>query len=299
MPPIPEKQYVPVKVALVQMACSDSQRDNTEYAIEAIRSAANRGANIVCLPELFQSRYFPALPMNKEAFALAETIPGPTTQQLAEAAKENKVLVIGGSIFERASEGAKAKYFNTAPVFDDTGALLATYRKCHIPQDPGFYEKDYFAEGDGIKVIETKFGKICVMICFDQWFPEAARQAALLGAQLIVYPTAIGMPDNVVNITGDWREMWQTAQRGHAACNNVYVAAINRVGPEPSADGSTTEFFGGSFVADFAGHTIAQADDEPEIIMAECNFEQQRSVQEAWNFFPNRRPDVYRAVNGK
>lgn len=284
-----------VKIALVQMSCSGTAEENTRKALAYIKQSAEHGANIVCLPELFQHPYFPIIPKDERAFDLAEPANGDTAKRLAQAAKENGVYVLGGSIYEREGAGASAKYYNTALVFDDEGQLINNYRKCHIPQDPGFYEKDYFAAGNELKVFDTKYGKICTMICFDQWFPEAARLATLQGAQLLVYPTAIGMPDNVENITGDWRDMWQTAQRGHAASNNVYVAAINRVGNEAAPDG-TTEFFGGSFIADYAGKMVANADKQEGIIYADCDFKRQKEVQDAWCFLTNRRPDLYASL---
>ena len=272
-------------------------RKNTDKALRLICEAAQQGADIVCLPELFQTPYFPIVPgaENAQAFVDAETIPGKTQNILSRAAKENKVLLLGGSIFEREGEGKAARYYNTAMAFDDTGAMIGNYRKCHIPQDPGFYEKDYFAEGPGVQIIDTKFGKIAVMICFDQWHPELARLAAVNGAHLLVYPTAIGIPQNEENITGDWRAMWQNAQKGHAAANQVYVAAVNRIGTESCTNGPT-EFFGGSFIADWTGEKLAELDKQEGITMLDCDFAHQKKVQDAWCVLANRRLDIAQAL---
>jgi predicted amidohydrolase len=284
-----------VKIALIQMSASNDAEATTAKAIAQVKEAAKHGAELVCLPELFQHPYFPVVQKTDDsAYALAETIDGPTIQRLAHVARDAGVWLVAGSIYEREGEGSSARYYNTAPIFSPDGALVSAYRKCHIPQDPGFYEKEYFEEGTCLPpVVETPFGKICAMICFDQWFPEAARAAVLKGAQILIYPTAIGMPEGVENITGDWREMWQTAQRGHAAANNVYVAAINRIGREVTPQGEASEFFGGSFVADFAGKKISESDVAEEIIYAECDLVRQIEVQEAWCFLANRRSDLY------
>lgn len=280
------------RVALIQMSCMPDIAANTEKAVALIEQAATRGAQIVALPELFQHTYFPAEPKQTDAFKRTESIPGPTTDRLGALAKKLGVYLIGGSIYERVGEGETAIYYNTAPVFDDAGHMIAAYRKCHIPHDPGFYEKDYFAEGDRLNVIETKYGKIAVMICYDQWFPEFARMAALKGAQMLFYPTAIGYPEGIENTTGDWREKWQIAQRGHAAVNDVYVAAINRMGREDLETG-VTNFFGGSFICDWAGKKVDELVEDEGIVIADCDFEHQALVQHNWNFFPCRRPGLY------
>ncbi len=280
------------KVALIQMACGGTVEENTKKALAKVKEAAANGANIVVLPELFQHPYFPAEESNPEAFNRAEEIPGETMRQLAQAAKENHIILVGGSVFEREGD----KYYNTAMTFDEDGDMIGKFRKCHIPQDPGFYEKDYFTPGDAIPVIDTKYGKICVMICYDQWFPEAAVKAAANGASLIIYPSAIGYPDSVNDITGDWRDMWQTAQRGHAACNQVYVAGLNRVGEESSKQGKT-DFFGGSFIADYSGKMLSSLDKQEDIIYADCNFEHQKTVQNEWGILANRNPKLYRTTD--
>lgn len=278
-----------VKVALIQMGMVSDHKKNLGKALEMIGEAAKKGANIVCLPELFSGLYFCQKEHDDGAFNEAETIPGPTTQVLSEVAKKNGIVLVGGSIFEKASE----KFYNTAMVFGPDGKLLGTYRKTHIPHDPDFFEQNYFSAGDtGIKVFETPFGKICVLICYDQWFPEAARIATLHGAELIVYPTAIGTGDDISpvdpNIPEDWEEMWRSAQVGHAAVNNVYVAALNRVGTE-----GKMHFWGGSFIANPGGKILAKADDSEQILIADCDFSYVKKMQDSWRFLKERRPDMY------
>jgi N-carbamoylputrescine amidase len=277
-----------VTVGLIQMRCAASPEENRAAAIDQVARAASRGAAIVALPELFTSPYFCQRKDDRAAFDLAEEIPGPTSRALAEAAKKHGIVLIGGSIFEKTSAG---RYFNTSPVFAPDGTMLGIYRKTHIPEDHLYHEQHYFSQGDtGVRVFDTPFGKIAVLICYDQWFPEAARLAALGGAELIVYPTAIGDIDEAVelNITGNWQQLWRNVQLGHAAANSVYVAALNRVGRE----GALT-FWGGSFVADPASKVLAEAGVGEQVLMAECDLSRVRAIQEAWRFLPNRRPDVY------
>jgi N-carbamoylputrescine amidase len=278
----------PVNVGLIQMRCDGLPADNLTKALECIGQAARQGAQIVALPELFRSRYFCQRPDDASAFALAEPIPGPTTQALAEATQKHGVVLVGGSIFEKTREGL---YYNTAPVFGPDGKLLGIYRKTHIPEDILYHEQHYFTPGDtGVRVFDTPFGKIAVLICYDQWYPETARLAALAGAELIVYPTAIGTIDESVepNITGDWQQLWRNAQLGHAAVNNVFVAAVNRVGRE----GAIT-FWGGSFVADPSSKVLVEGGADEQILLAECDLDRVRALQQAWRFLPNRRPKTY------
>ena len=235
------------------------------------------------------SSYFCQKLDDTAAFATAEPIPGETTKVLSQAAKKHGIVLIGGSVFEKSPD---KKFYNTAPVFLPDGSLVGTYRKTHIPEDVLYHEQQYFAPGDtGIRVFETPFGKICPMICYDQWYPEAARMAALKGAEIIFYPTAIGVIDSFVeeNITGDWEQMWRNAQLGHAASNNVYVCALNRVGKE----GAIT-FWGGSFIAGPSSEIIAKMGDKEEVIVATCDLDRVKPLQEAWRFLNNRRPEVYR-----
>jgi predicted amidohydrolase len=279
-----------VKIAAIQMDCSKDPQTNLQNALEKIKQAAEKGAQIICLPELFRTVYFCADGRNEKAFDLAEPVNGETVQALAKAARDNKVYIVGGSIYERGDDG---KLYNTAVTFNDEGEVISTYRKCHIPNDPGFEEQFYFTPGDEIKIVDTKYGKLGVLICYDQWFPEAARLAVLKGAQILVYPTAIGMPEGVENITGDWRAMWQGAQTGHACSNNVYVVAINRTGREVLESGATSDFFGGSFICDFAGKKLAEAKEGEAVLVAECDLARQQQVQKAWRFIVERRPDLY------
>jgi N-carbamoylputrescine amidase len=281
-----------VAIALVQMRCDRTPAENLAQALHGIAEAAQRGARLVVLPELFPGPYFCQRPDDRSAFEQAEPIPGPTTQALAAAARQHRVVLVGGSIFEKAADG---RYFNTAPVFDEAGTLLGTYRKTHIPEDILYHEQHYFAPGDtGIRVFATSAGKIAPLICYDQWYPEAARIATLHGAEIIVYPTAIGVIDEAVeaNITGDWQSMWRHAQVGHAAVNNVYVAAVNRVGRE----GAIT-FWGGSFMAGPAGDVLQVAGAGDELVMAHCDLARVGALQKAWRFLDNRRPEVYGSLS--
>jgi len=278
----------PVTIGLVQMRCDGSPADNLAKAVDRIGQAARQGAKIVALPELFCSRYFCQRPDDQSAFALAEPIPGPTTQALAEAARRHGVVLMGGSLFEKCPDG---RYYNTAPVFGPDGKLLGVYRKTHIPEDILYHEQHYFAPGDtGVRVFDTPFARIAVLICYDQWYPEAARLAALAGAELIVYPTAIGDIDETVerNITGNWQQLWRNVQLGHAAANSVFVAALNRVGREDAIT-----FWGGSFVADPSSKVIAEAGVGEQVLLAECDLDRVRALQQAWRFLANRRPECY------
>jgi len=279
-----------VVVGLVQMRMSADPADNLERALKGVAEAAALGANIVCLPELFLSPYFCQKPDDTSAFDTAEPIPGPSTEALSEAAKKYGIVLVGGSLFEKSG----LKFYNTTPVFDTDGTLITSYRKTHIPEDFLYHEQHYFTPGDtGIPVVDTKFGKLCPLICYDQWYPEAARIAALKGAEIIFYPTAIGLidPDAEENITGDWESMWRNAMLGHAAVNNVFVCALNRVGKE----GAIT-FWGGSFVADPASKVVAQAGDSECVLTAECDLDRVKALQDAWRFLPNRRPGEYGTI---
>lgn len=277
-----------VVVGLVQMRCDRTPAENLANALEHVAHAARAGAQIIALPELFCSRYFCQRPDDASAFALAEAVPGPTTHALADAARKHGIVLVGGSVFEKAADG---RYFNTAPVFGPDGSLLGIYRKTHIPEDILYHEQHYFAPGDtGVRVFDTPFGKIAVLICYDQWFPEAARLAALAGAEVIFYPTAIGDIDETVeqNITGNWQQLWRTVQLGHAAANSVFVAALNRVGREDAIT-----FWGGSFVADPSSKVLAEAGVAEQLLLATCDLARVHALQQAWRFLSNRRPDAY------
>jgi N-carbamoylputrescine amidase len=283
-----------ITLGLVQMRCNATAQENLQRALHLIGEAASRGASLVALPELFLGPYFCQRLDDQTAFATAEPIPGPTTQALADAARKHSITLVGGSIFEKAADG---RFYNTAPVFDPQGNLTGTYRKTHIPEDILYHEQHYFSPGDtGIRVLATDAGKVAPLICYDQWYPEAARMATLQGAEVLVYPTAIGLIDEVMeeNITGDWEAMWRNAQIGHAAVNNVYVAAVNRVGRE----GSIT-FWGGSFVAGPDGQVLARAGSGEEVLLADCNLDRVPALQKAWRFLENRRPEVYGPLAGE
>lgn len=273
-----------VTLGLIQMSMTGSHDDNLLNAIKKIGIAAKKGANIVCLPELFTTPYFPH-EQKQDTERYAEKIPGRTSEALSEAAKNNAVTVVAGSVFEKAGK----KYYNTTMVFNEKGKLLGKYRKMHIPHDPNFYEQDYFTPGDlGFKVFRTQYAKLGTLICYDQWYPEAARINALMGADIIFYPTAIGWVKGIETSEGNWQEAWENVQRGHAIANCSIVAAVNRVGVE----GNTT-FWGGSFVCDAFGKTIARGRIREEIVIAKCDLKHSRNVREGWRFFNNRRPETY------
>lgn len=283
-----------ITLGLVQMKMGHDPKTNLQKALDGIAEAKAKHANVVVLPELFMSPYFCQKKDDKDALASTEPIPGPTSKALAAAAKEHEVVLIGGSIFEKGDDG---KNYNTAPVYGPDGKMLGTYRKTHIPEDILYHEQHYFTPGNtGIKVFDTPFGKIAPLICYDQWYPEAARIATLAGAELIVYPTAIGVIDDDVeeNITGDWETMWRSVQVGHAAANNVFVAGINRVGKEGSI-----AFWGGSFVADPSGKVLVKAGNGEEVVIADCDLGRVKPLQKAWRFLENRRPEAYSALTKK
>lgn len=285
-------------LGLIQMSCSDLPERNLAKALDRIREAAAGGAQIICLQELFRSLYF-CQEESADLFDLAEPIPGPSTQALSELAAELGVVIVG-SLFEKRAPGV---YHNTAVVFDADGALLGMYRKMHIPDDPLYYEKFYFTPGDlGFKTFDTRFGRIAPLVCWDQWYPEAARSAALRGAQLLLYPTAIGWHPAEKAEWGDrQRDAWKTIQRSHAIANGLYVAAVNRVGVETPLLGSDSqpagyqgiEFFGESFVAGPLGDIIAQAGSDEQCLIVECDFRRIEETRRGWPFLRDRRIDAY------
>ncbi len=277
-------------IALVQMKCAPDAPTNRERAVAAIREAAKQGAQIVCLPELFAGPYF-CQKEDAALFDLAEPIPGPSTDCLAAAAKANGVVVIG-SLFERRMAGV---YHNTATVHDADGSFLGIYRKMHIPDDPLFLEKFYFTPGDtGWKVFDTKYAKVGTLICWDQWYPEAARLTALQGAEVIFYPTAIGWhPKEKAEYGEAQHSAWETSMRGHAIANGVYVAAVNRIGHEYLV-GDGLEFWGQSFVSDPFGRMLKRASvDTEEIVLVKCDRKVMEDVRRNWPFFRDRRIDFY------
>ncbi|MCS7045249.1 MAG: carbon-nitrogen hydrolase [Gemmataceae bacterium] len=277
-------------LGLVQMRCSSEPSVNLERACAQIEAAANAGADVICLPELFLSHYF-CQTTAIERFDLAEEIPGPTTQRLGQLARKwGKVIV--ASLFERRAPGL---CHNTAVVIDADGSLLGRYRKMHIPDDPLYYEKYYFAPGDlGFRAFTTRFGRLGVLICWDQWFPEAARLTALQGAQVLIYPTAIGWHPNEKARWGiAQHSAWETVQRAHAIANGVFVAAINRVGHEGPSDGGL-DFWGASFVADPFGTLLRRGSHEDEeLILQECDLARIDETRRNWPFLRDRRIDAY------
>ena len=276
-----------VTLGLVQMRMDADAAVNRKRAGEMVLEAASRGAEIVCLPELFTSPYFCS--SEDAGFGYAESIPGETTKALSDVAKKAKVVLVGGSVHEKAD----GKYYNTSAVFGPDGSMLGTYRKTHIPHDEGFYEKHYFEPGDtGFRIFESAKAKFGVLICYDQWYPEAARSNALLGADIIFYPTAIGNVAEVPQPEGNWQEAWENVQRGHAIANATIVAAVNRVGVE-----GTTTFWGGSFVCDAFGKTLVRGGSEEEIIVVPVDLDHSEGVKKGWRFFYNRRPDAYRLLS--
>jgi N-carbamoylputrescine amidase len=279
-----------VTVGLVQMRCTTNAAENLDRAIAGIRRAAGQGAQIVCLQELFRTPYF-CQDEDPKKFDLAEPIPGPSTERLGQVAKETGTVVVA-SLFERRTAGV---YHNTAALLDADGSLLGIYRKMHIPDDPLYYEKFYFTPGDlGFRSFQTRFGRVAVLVCWDQWFPEAARLAALHGAQILFYPTAIGWhPADKLEEGPAQKEAWETVQRAHAIANGLYVAVVNRVGYEPSPAGGL-EFWGGSFICDPLGVVLRRGPtDTEEVLIASCDLSRLEDVRRIWPFLRDRRIDAY------
>jgi len=270
--------------------------ENLARACDKIREAARRGAQIVCMDELFRSEYF-CRKEDAELFNLAEPFPGPTTDVLTKVAQENKVAIVA-SLFERRAAGL---YHNTCAVIDADGGFLGKYRKMHIPDDPLYYEKFYFTPGDlGFPTFDTKFGRIGIQICWDQWYPEGSRAVALGGAQVIFYPTSIGWhPAEKAEFGAAQVEAWKTIQRAHAIANGVFVAVVNRVGLEGGGSGTDTglEFWGNSFVADPFGKIVAEAaQDREEILVVECDPAKSEETRRNWPFLRDRRIDAYEPI---
>jgi len=283
-----------VKIGLVQTRCGANVQENVQKAVERTREAAAQGAQIICLQELFASVYFCQVEDHKY-FALAEEIPGPSTELFTALAKELGVVIIA-SLFEKRAAGL---YHNTAVVIDADGSYLGKYRKMHIPDDPLFYEKFYFTPGDlGFRAWDTRFGRIGVCVCWDQWYPEAARLTALHGAQILFYPTAIGWhPSEKAQYGERQHSAWETVQRGHAIANGCYVAAPNRVGHEAPDGGDGIQFWGQSFVADASGQIIKRASaEEEEIIVVELDLDALDTQRTHWPFLRDRRIDAYKGI---
>ena len=279
-----------VKVGLVQMSCTADVNDNLAKAIAKTREAAAQGAQIVCLQELFKSVYFCDVEDHAN-FSLGEAIPGPTTDVLGELAKELGIVIIA-SLFEKRAPGL---YHNTTTVLDADGSYLGKYRKMHIPDDPGYYEKFYFTPGDlGYKVFQTKFGKLGVLICWDQWYPEAARITSLMGAEILFYPTAIGWDVNEQDsaINQEQYNAWQTIQRSHSVANGVYVVSVNRVGRE-----ANQQFWGGSFVSNPFGSLMYLAShDQEETKVIELDLDKTEYYRTTWPYLRDRRIDSYQPI---
>ena len=283
-------------IGLLQMRSTKDAAENLERASDKIREAAKRGAQIVCMHELFLGEYF-CRKEDAALFDLAEAVPGPATEALAKVAKKNKVAIVA-SLFERRAAGI---YHNTCAVLDADGTFLGKYRKMHIPDDPLYYEKFYFTPGDlGFPNFDTRYGRIGVQICWDQWYPEGSRAVALQGAQVIFYPTSIGWhPAEKKEFGSAQLDAWRTIQRSHAIANGVYVAVVNRAGFEgnPKAGDTGLEFWGNSFVADPFGEVVAEAsNDKEEILVVECDPAKSEDTRRNWPFLRDRRIDAYQPI---
>ena len=291
------------RVGLVQMSATPDPDKNLQRAIDRVHQAQAKGAQIVCLPELFQTQYF-CQREDAALFDLAEPIPGPTTARLSEVARQLKIVLVA-SLFEKRAPGV---YHNTAVMIDSDGSLRGIYRKMHIPDDPLYYEKYYFTPGDlGFKAFDTQVGRVGTLVCWDQWYPEGARLTALQGAQVLFYPTAIGWhPDEKEQFGQAQYDAWQTIQRAHAIANGVYVAVVNRVAFEEGdvrgnkASGKGLEFWGGSFIADPFGRLIALAShDKEEILIGDVDPRALEDIRRNWPFLRDRRIDAYAPITSR
>ncbi len=283
-----------MKIGLIQMSCSADSKDNLERAVEKVNKAAKGGAQIICLPELFRSQYF-CQQEDAALFDLAESVPGPSTERLGKLAKSNRITILV-SLFERRTAGI---YHNSIAVFDERGEMAGLYRKMHIPDDPAYYEKFYFTPGDrGFQAIKTTYATVGPLICWDQWYPEAARITALKGAEILFYPTAIGWHPREKAVEGQvQRDAWMMIQRSHAIANGVFVVAVNRVGQEAPAGGDGLEFWGSSFVCDPFGAVLAQASIEhEETLVVDVDLKRIEEVRRNWPFLRDRRVDAYGGI---
>jgi N-carbamoylputrescine amidase len=273
-----------VKVGLVQTHADEDAASNLKRTLALIDKAAKKGAQVVCTQELFMGPYF-CQEEDQRFFDLAEPIPGPTTKALQAKAKQHGIVIVG-SLFEKRARGL---YHNTAVVVDADGSLLGTYRKMHIPEDPRFYEKFYFAPGDlGFKVFDTTFGRIGTLVCWDQWYPEAARLTAMMGADILFYPTAIGTWLGEMEYKDIQHQAWHTIQRAHAVANGCFVVAVNRVGTE-----GELKFWGHSFVAKPMGIVAAEAGEGEEVLVVDCDLKEIEAARRGWPFLRDRRIDAY------
>jgi len=273
-----------LRIGLVQMAMSEDVGTNLRKGLAGVDEAARKGAKVVCLPELFAWRYFPA---TRNSHQVAQSIPGPVSRALSQSARKNSIVLVGGTIFEK----TRVSNYNTCLVFDEEGKTLSKYRKVHIPQDEHYYEQDYFRSGDGYKVAKTKRGNLGALICFDQWYPEAARVNRLMGADMLFYPTAIGWVKGIEPVEGDWRQAWESVQVGHAIANSVVVCAVNRVGKE-----GDTDFWGSSFVCDQFGKILFRAGREEGVFTVDCDLGLAKTVEDGWGFMQNRKKKTYSAI---
>ncbi len=280
-----------VSIGLIQATCSPDPAENLAKTLRMIEQAAKAGAQIICTQELFRSQYF-CQSEDYANFALAEPIPGPTTEAIQEAARKHQIVLIA-SLFEKRAPGL---YHNTAAIIDAGGEMLGLYRKMHIPEDPLYYEKFYFTPGDlGFRAWKTRYARIGVLVCWDQWYPEAARLTAMRGAEVLFYPTAIGWHPGEKAQDGEVQHnAWETIQRGHAIANGCYVAVPNRVGFEKPAGGDGLEFWGQSFVAGTSGEILAKASsDREEVLLAEADLSKLDITRTHWPFLRDRRIDAY------
>jgi len=291
------------RVGLVQMSCGPEPEANLQKAIDRVADAAGRGAQVICLPELFQTQYF-CQREDASLFDLAEPIPGPTSAKLGQIAKKHSIVLVA-SLFEKRAPGV---YHNTAAVFDSDGALRGLYRKMHIPDDPLYYEKYYFTPGDlGFRAHNTSFGRVGTLVCWDQWYPEGARLTALQGASILFYPTAIGWhPAEKADFGTAQHDAWRTIQRAHGIANGVYVGVVNRVGFETgnirgkSASGDGLEFWGGSFLCDPFGTVLAEAShDKEEILIGDVDLRKLEEIRRNWPFLRDRRIDSYAPITSR
>ena len=273
-----------VRIGLVQMSMSEDRNSNIAKALSSVGEAAKEGSQVVCLPELFASRYFPTIRHSGE---VPEAIPGKTSIALSETARKNRVILVGGTIYEAAGRSR----YNTCLVFDEKGRTISKYRKVHIPQDEHYYEQDYFASGKKYAVVKSTMGRIGTLICFDQWYPEAARVNKLMGADILFYPTAIGWVKGIEPVEGDWEQAWERVQVGHAIANSIVVCAVNRVGKEWD-----TNFWGGSFVCDQFGKILLRAGAEEGVFIADCDLTVADTIEEGWGFMRNRQKRTYARI---
>jgi predicted amidohydrolase len=273
-----------VRIGLVQMAMTEDMNANLQKGLDGIGEAARKGAKVVCLPELFAWRYFPTTRNSRQR---PQSIPGPVSRALSEAARKTGVVLVGGTIFEKAG-GSR---YNTCLVFDEKGKTVSKYRKVHIPQDEHYYEQDYFRSGVEYKVAKTSRGRIGTLVCFDQWYPEAARVNRIMGADMLFYPTAIGWVKGIEPVEGDWRQAWESVQVGHAIANSVVVCAVNRVGKE-----GLTDFWGSSFACDQFGKILFRAGREEGVFTVDCDLGLAKTVEDGWGFMQNRKKKTYSAI---